>query len=149
VLRSLAPDLSDLGGLPAHAEAGIPIVAELASSLQRVAEKSAVPGPAPAEASFLDSMIASAKSAVTIRRVGADNTGTEQSAVLARAEAALQQGDLTAAIKEIEAMRPSRDAFAGWLEDARARASVNDTLIKLQSTVLASLGRGAGPEAKP
>jgi hypothetical protein len=149
VLRSLAPDLGDLGGLPAHAEAGIPIVAELASSLQRVVEKSAVPGPAPAEASFLDTMIASAKSAVTIRRVGADNTGTEPSAVLARAEAALQQGDLTAAIKEIEAMRPSRDAFAGWLEDARARASANDTLIKLQSTVLASLGRGAGPEAKP
>lgn len=146
VLRSLTPDLGDLGALPAHAETGIPTVAELASSLQKVAETSA----APVEASFLDSLIASAKSAVTIRRVGADTTGTVPSAVLARAEAALQQGGLTAAIKEIEAMpAPSRDAFAGWLEDARARGSANDTLTKLESTVLASLGGGAGPEAKP
>jgi hypothetical protein len=150
VLRSLTPDLGDLGALPAHAEAGIPTVAELARSLQKVAETSAAPRPAPAEASFLDSMIASAKSAVTIRRVGADTTGTEPSAVMARAEAALQQGDLTAAIKEIEAMpAPSRDAFADWLEDARTRASANDTLTKLESAVLASLGGGAGPEAKP
>jgi hypothetical protein len=150
VLRYLTPDLGDLGALPAHAEAGIPTVAALASSLQKVAETSAAPGPAPAEASFLDSLIASAKSSVTIRRVGDDTTGTVPSAVLARAEAALQQGGLTAAIEEIEAMpAPSRDAFAGWLEDARARASANDTLTKLESTVLASLRGGAGPEAKP
>jgi hypothetical protein len=94
-------------------------------------------------------MIASAKSAVSIRRVGADTTGSEPSAVLARAEADLEQGNLATAIKEIEAMpAPARDAFAGWLDGARARASASDTLTKLQSTVLASLG-GASTEAKP
>ena len=149
VLRSLMPDLGDLGALPSHAETGIPTVAELASNLQKIAAGSAAPTSAPAEASFLDSMIASAKSAVSIRRVGADTTGSEPSAVLARAEAALEQGNLATAIKEIEAMpAPARDAFAGWLDDARARASASDTLTKLQSTVLASLG-GASTEAKP
>ncbi|MGB6441326.1 MAG: mitofilin family membrane protein, partial [Methyloceanibacter sp.] len=149
VLRSLMPDLGDLGALPSHAETGIPTVAELASNLQKIAAGSAAPTSAPAEASFLDSMIASAKSAVSIRRVGADTTGSERSAVLARAEAALEQGNLATAIKEIEGMpAPARDAFAGWLDDARARASASDTLTKLQNTVLASLG-GASTEAKP
>ena len=147
VLRSLMPDLGDLGVLPSHVETGIPTVTELASNLQKIA--AGAPTSAPAEASFLDSMIASAKSAVSIRRVGADTTGSEPSAVLARAEAALEQGNLATAIKEIEAMpAPARDAFAGWLDDARARASASDTLTKLQSTVLASVG-GASTEAKP
>jgi hypothetical protein len=149
-LRSLIPDPGDLGALPSHAETGIPTVPELSASLTKLAEASAAQPPAPAETSILDSMMASAKSAISIRRIGADTTGDEPAAVLARAEAALQQGDLAAAIKEIETLpAPSRDAFAGWLDDARARASANDTLSKLESTVLASLGGGSSPEAKP
>jgi hypothetical protein len=93
-------------------------------------------------------MVASAKSAISIRRIGADVPGDEPGAVLARAEAAMQQGDLAAAIKEVETLpATSRNAFAGWLDDARARASANDTLSKLESTVLASLG--GNTEAKP
>jgi hypothetical protein len=95
-------------------------------------------------------MMASAKSAISIRPIGADATGDEPPAVLARAEAALNQGDLAAAIKGVESLPAStRDAFADWLADAQARASANDILSKLESTVLAFLGGGAGPEAKP
>jgi len=113
-----------------------------------LAEASTAAAAAPAEASFLDSMIASAKSAVSIRRIGADTTGNKSSAVLARAGAALEQGDLITAIKEIEAM-PVRDGFAGWLDEAHARASAHDTLTKLQSTVLTSLGGSHSDDAKP
>jgi hypothetical protein len=149
-LKSLIPDPGDLGALPSHTDTGIPTVAELAGNLTRLAEASAAPPAAPAETSILDSMMASAKSAVSIRRIGADTTGDEPAAVLARAEAALKQGDLVASIKEVESLpAPARDAFAGWLDDARARASANDSLSKLESTVLASLGGGSGPEAKP
>jgi len=150
VFQSFLPD-SDLGALASHAETGIPTIAELARNLDKVAEASAAPPPAaPAAASFLDSVIAGAKSTVSIHRIGADTTGTEPSAVLAKAEAALGQGDLSAAIKEVEAMpAPSRDAFTAWLDDARARATANDTLTELKNTVLASLGGGAGSGAKP
>src|SRR5262245_321585 len=149
-LKALIPDPGDLGALPGHAESGIPTVAELASNLTKLAEKSAVPPPAPTGTSILDSMMASAKSAISIRRIGADATGDEPPAVLARAGAALNQGDLEAAIKGVESLpAPTRDAFAGWLTDAEARATANDTLSKLETTVLASLGRGARPEAKP
>jgi len=149
-LKSLIPDPGDLGALPLHADTGIPTTAALAGILTKLAETSAAPPPAPAETSILDSMVASAKSAVSIRRIGADTTGDEPAAVLARAEAALSQGDLAASIKEVESLpAPARDAFAGWLDDAKARASANDSLSKLESTVLASLGGGGGPEAKP
>ena len=59
---------------------------------------------------------------MSIRRVGEDAGSAEPGAVLARAETALNQGDLAAAIKEVEALpTPARDAYAGWLDDARAR----------------------------
>jgi hypothetical protein len=149
-LKSLVPDPGDLGALPSHAETGIPTVAALADTLTKLAETSAAPMPTPAGTSILDSMMASAKSAISLRRIGADATGYEPAAVLARAEAALKQGALEAAIKEVEALpAPSRYPFAGWLDDARARASANDSLSKLESTVLASLGGGSAPEAKP
>ena len=149
-LKSLIPDPGDLGALPLHADTGIPTTAALAGTLTKLAETSPAPPPAPAETSILDSMVASAKSAISIRRIGADTTGDEPTAVLARAEAALSQGDLAASIKEVESLpAPARDALAGWLDDAKARASANDSLSKLESTVLASLGVGSGPEAKP
>ena len=149
-LKSLIADPGDLGALLSHAETGIPTIAELAGNLTKVAEASSNPPPAAAQTSILDSMMASAKSAISIRRIGADATGDEPGAVLARAEAALKQGDLAAAIKEVESLpAPAREAYAGWLDDTRARASANDSLSKLESMVLASIGGGAGPEAKP
>jgi hypothetical protein len=84
---------------------------------------------------------------VSIRRIGEDVGSGEPSAVLARAETALNKGDLAAAIKEVEALpTPARDAYAGWLDDARARLSANATLNTIESAVLASF---AAPEAKP
>jgi hypothetical protein len=147
-LKSLIPDPGDLGALPGHADTGIPTVADLSANLTKLAEASAAPAATPSVTSILDSMVASARSAISIRRIGADVTGDEPGAVLARAEAAMQQGDLAAAIKEVETLpAPSRNALGGWLDDARARASANDTLSKLESTVLASLG--GNTEAKP
>lgn len=148
-LRTLAPGIGDLGALPARAETGIPTVAELARAFQTVAEAS-VPTPAtPTDESFFDSVIASAKSAVKIRRIDAEETGDTAGAVLARAATHLKQGDVAAAVKEVDALpAPARDAFAGWLEDAHARISADATLSTLQSAVLASMG-GAPAEAKP
>jgi hypothetical protein len=148
-LRSLMPNPGDFGALPSHAGTGIPTVAELARNLAKGAEASTAPAPqqAPAETSFLDGIIASAKSAISVRRIGEDTAPSEPGAILARAGTALSQGDLVAAIKEVEALpAPARDAFAGWLDDARARASANATLNTLESAVLASL---VAPEVKP
>jgi hypothetical protein len=148
-LRTLAPGIGDLGALPARAETGIPTVAELARAFQKVAEASVATPATPTDESFFDSVIASAKSAVKIRRIDAEETGDTAGAVLARAATHLKQGDVAAAVKEVDALpAPARDAFAGWLEDAHARISADATLSTLQSAVLASMG-GAPGEAKP
>jgi hypothetical protein len=148
-IRTLAPGIGDLGALPGHAETGIPTVPELARAFQKVAEASLAAPATAANESFLDSVIASAKSAVRIRRIDAVTTGEAPGAVLARAEAHLKQGELAAAVQEVEALpAPSRDAFASWLEDARARTSADATLSTLESALLLSMG-GAPGEAKP
>ena len=148
-IQSLHPESHALGALPAHAGTGIPTVPELARKLRALARASLMPPPGVGE-SFVDSVIASAKSAIAIRRIDAAATGSEPGAVLARAEAQLKQGELAAAVKEVETLpAPSRDAFAGWLDDARARISADETLGKIESTVLLSLSgaAGAGGEA--
>jgi hypothetical protein len=148
-LRSLAPSIGDLGVLPARAKTGIPTIPELARAYQKVAEASLAAPASSTDESFLDSVIASAKSAVKIRRIDVGETGDTPGAVLTRAEAHLKQGDLPAAMKEVEALpAPSHDAFASWLEDARARVSADATLSTLQGALLTSMG-GAPGEAKP
>ena len=148
-IRTLAPGIGDLGALPGRAETGIPTVPELARAFQKVAEASLAAPSTPAEESFLESVIASAKSAVRIRRIDAAATGDAPGAVLARAQAHLKQGELAAAVTEVEALpATSRDAFAGWLDDARARTSADATLSTLESALLLSMG-GAPGEAKP
>lgn len=149
-VQTLLPDTQEFGDLVAHAGAGIPTVPELAQQLQTLAQASLTPPPPSASESFVDSVIASAKSAISVRRIDAAAESGEPGDVLARAEAALGQGDLAAAVKEVEALpAPSRDAFTGWLDEARARVAANETLGKLESTVLLSLSGADGAAEKP
>ncbi len=63
---------------------------------------------------------------------------------MARAEDDLEQGELDDAVAEVDSLPADvRDAFAGWLEKARARLAADETLTKLQGAVLVSLGGGA------
>jgi hypothetical protein len=138
-----------LGQLPAHAETGIPTVAQLSATFAQAAETSSAAA-APAESqSFLDSVIASAKSTVQIRRVDAGEAGTRADSAPAYADADLKKGDLAAAVKEVEALpAPQREASAAWLANAKARIDADATLSALEGTLLASMG-GAKSEAKP
>jgi hypothetical protein len=148
-LNALAPKLGDLGVLPSRADKGIPTVPALAEALQQTAQASGPAAPGAANASFIDSVIASAKSSVQIRRVDAGASGSGPDAVLARAVQSLGKGDLAAAVKEVETLPDSsRQFLAPWLENARARLAADETLAKLQGTLLSSLS-GEVSEAKP
>ncbi len=148
-LNAVAPKLGELGPLPSRADTGIPTAATLAGDLRAKVQTGGAGAPGAADASFLDSVIASAKSAVRVRRVDAAPTGSEPDAVLARAEAALDQGDLAGAVKEVSALPPaSRETLAPWLENARARLSADATIAELQTKLLSSLSGTTG-EAKP
>jgi hypothetical protein len=66
--------------------------------------------------------------------------------VLARAEAVLDKGDLATAVKEVGTLQGApRDAFSGWLDQARARLGADETLKRLESLLLVSVGGDAEP----
>jgi hypothetical protein len=146
-IGTLSPSATDVGALPAYAEKGIPTVPELARSFGS-AKDSALAATAPPSSggSLLDRLMASAESLVKVRRVDAMATGDTPSAVLARAEAALDKGDLATAVKEVGTLqRAPRNAFSGWLDQARSRLDADETLKRLESLLLVSVSGGAEP----
>jgi len=145
-ISALVPSVGDLGVLPAYAEKGIPTVPDLARSFV-VAKEGAQVATAPASSgSLVDTLMASAQSLVTIKRIDEPTTGQGPGAALARAKAALDKGDLAAAVKEVETLDgASREAFAAWLGQGHARLSADETLIQLESTLLVSVG--SNPQA--
>jgi hypothetical protein len=72
-------------------------------------------------------------SLVTVRPVGADVEGDSAAARVARAEAALDRGDVGAAVAELEALDgPAAAAAAPWLAEVRPRLAAETALHRLQ-----------------
>ncbi len=140
-------DQADLMALAANADTGIPTVAELTRSFQAAREASLTAVSPPADASILEGLLSSVKSAVKIRRTDGANTGDDAEAVLARAETELKQAALAEAVREIETLSgPPRQAMEQWLGEARARISAEETLKRMEIALLKSL---AGTNGEP
>ena len=139
---ALAPSVGDLGVLPAYAETGIPTVPELARSFATARDTALASAAAPAAGgSLVDNLMASAQSLVTIRRIDEAPSGDGPAATLARAKAALDQGELAAAVKDVETLDgAAHEAFSAWLGEARARLGADQTLTRLEGVLLVSLG---------
>ena len=140
-IRRLAPEIRNFGALPAFADQGIPTLPELTASFATAKDTALAALPAPKDESFLGSLLASAKSMVKVRRIDAAATGDDPDAVLARAEAMLKQGELAEAVKEVDGLSGAlREAFASWIDAARARASAEATLSNIESALLEPTG---------
>jgi hypothetical protein len=143
-ITALAPALGDLGVLPAYAEKGIPTVPELARAFAETRDEALAAPAAPADASVVDSLIASAESLVTIRRIDEPPAGEGAEATLSRAQKALDHDDLAVAVKEVETLQGKpRETFASWLGEARARLSAGEALTRLEGALLISLSGDA------
>ncbi len=138
-IKSFVPDPGDLGPLPAFADKGIPTVPELARTFAASRDSAlAAATPAPS-GSLLDRLLASASTLIKVKRVDEAATGDSPSAVLARAEALLDKGDLAGAVKQVEALDgAARASFSAWLDQAHARLAANEILQRLEATLLAS-----------
>ena len=137
-IGTLAPAIGDLGVLPAYAETGIPTLLDLTRSFAAARDEALAPPKA--EGSVVDSLMASAQSLVTIKRIDDAPPGEGASAALARANAALDNDDLAVAVREVETLDgKAREAFSAWLGQARARLSANETLTRLEGALLISL----------
>jgi hypothetical protein len=147
-IKSFVPDPGDLGPLPAYADKGIPTVPELTRSFPASRDAAlAAASPAPS-GSFFDRLLASASTLIKVKRVDEAATGDSPSAVLARAEALLDKGDLAGAVTQVETLQGApRDAFSAWLDQAHARLAANDIMQRLEANLLTSVG-GTPPKTQ-
>ena len=116
------------------ASAGVPSLAALRRSFEDVAGEIVHRARAPEGDSLLDQAAGNLMRLVSVRPVGGEVEGDGAAARAARAEARLAEGDLAAAVAELEGLEGApAEAAADWLAAARSRLAVADALSRLQS----------------
>jgi hypothetical protein len=94
-----------------------------------------------ADDSFGQRVLGKLKALVSLRRVGADVPGDTVEAKLARAEAALKDGDLAKAVDLVKSLPPqSARAATDWLTRAEARLAAQQAVDQLAAEGVALLG---------
>jgi len=146
-LKATAPGLPELTALTRLAETGAPSRTSLAASFPPYAAKAASRARKPREGAGLSERIAyAAAKVVTLRRVD-ETTGNSPDAVIARAEQALQEGQVVPALKALDALPPkAREAIAPWREQAERRAQIDREITALRTRAVRAL-QAPGPSA--
>ena len=128
---SVAPDEASIEQLRAHADKGVPTVADLNAWFGAVANRIvATENKLPADAGIWDQLVASARGLVSVRPVAGNVTGTGAGPITARMEAALQAGDLERALSEWEQLPADAKATSQEFADQiRARRDA-DALVQ-------------------
>jgi hypothetical protein len=119
------------------AASGVPGLSALRNSFDAIASQIVHAAQAPQGDGLLQQAAGNLMSLVTVRPVGADVEGDGAAARVARAEAALDGGDLAGAISELEALDgPAAAAAAPWLAEARPRLAAEAALDTLRDRAL-------------
>ncbi|MBA70914.1 MAG: hypothetical protein CML30_18775 [Rhizobiales bacterium] len=143
---SVAPDNPAVGGLREFAATGVPTRAQLVEHFPDAAQAMiAAMDPVPENAGILDRLAASAKSMVTVRKVG-DVEGDSTEAIAARLESHLKNDNLEAAVAEWNALPDEAKAAASdFGKGLIARTEVEKLLTDVQLPAVA----GSQPELEP
>lgn len=141
----LLPAQADIGGLQRLARTGAPTRAALAAEFADTVSKAAQAAKAPSPDAGLLAKIGHALSqVVTIRRVE-DTTGLGSDAVLNRAQRALDDGDLEAAVADVDKLNaPARQVLARWRERAQRRLEIDHQVAALRTSAVRELAASSG-----
>ncbi|WP_428669949.1 uroporphyrinogen-III synthase [Reyranella sp.] len=94
-----------------------------------------------ADDSFWQRLLGKLKNLVSLRRIGADVQGDSVEAKLARAEAAIDSGDLTKAVELVKSLPPlTSRATADWLARAEAHLAAQRAVDQLAAQAVTLLG---------
>jgi hypothetical protein len=94
-----------------------------------------------ADDSFGERLLGKVKGLVSLRRVGADVAGDSTEAKLARAEAALDGGDLAKAVELVKSLPPqTQRATAAWLARAEAHLAAQRATDQIAAHAVSLLG---------
>ncbi|GGD15516.1 mitofilin family membrane protein [Aquisalinus flavus] len=140
VLERLTGDSAPVRQLRERAGDGLPPISYLQYSFLDAARSALAAARREEATSPLGRFWANFVGLFSVRRTG-PQSGDSPSAIISRAEASLENGDLDAALRELSALdgEPA-DAMAPWIEEARARVEADQTLDALTNTVLSQTG---------
>ena len=125
--------------LQPYAQAGVASRATLAAAFPAVAKAALADDLA--DDSFGERVLGKIKSIVSLRRVGADVQGDAVEAKLARAEAALDGGDVAKAVELVKSLPPQTSkATAAWLARAEAHLAAKQAVDQLAAYAVTLLG---------
>lgn len=143
-LRSNSPNLPEVAALARVAAQGAPSRAALAAEFPRHAARAASAARTPGPQAKLDDRIVYVLSRiVSVRRVS-NTQGDDPDALLARAEQTLMQGDVSGALKALDALPPeARASLAAWRAEAERRAEIDRQAERLRIRAVREL-RAAG-----
>ena len=143
--QAALPDAAELKDAPwvGFANAGLPTEAALTAEMQAhalgIAQDKLKARLNTGEDSWLDRAVGGVVGRLKVRRVGAGVEGDDPASVAARAEAALQEGNIAKAIQEVEALEGEGAArFAEWLKKAKATAAATNDLDAVQKAAIAA-----------
>ncbi|KAB2720467.1 COG4223 family protein [Brucella intermedia] len=128
---SIAPDEASIEQLRAHADKGVPTVADLNAWFGAVANRVvATENKLPPDAGIWDQLVASARGLVSVRPVAGNVSGTGVGPITARMEAALQAGDLERALTEWEQLPADAKATSQEFADQMRARRDADALVQ-------------------
>ncbi len=138
VARLGSPE-TDLSALQPYRETGLKTAEALEKGFTPLAKAAIRAEHGKDDDSFASRLWTEAKSVVRIRPTG-EVSGDTLAAVLARTETRLRARDVSAAVREAEALKGEAGAILrSWLADAKARAAGDAALDQIEGKLLASL----------
>ena len=146
VLNALAADDPELQGflgpLAARAASGIPTLERLRASFPEVASRVVAAGRDAEQDGVLGDVLRRLSGVISIRPIG-EVEGTDADAIVARAEARLADGNLAAAVTELNGLEgAAQRQAADWLGEAQARLDAEGAITKMTGRLAAGLSGG-------
>lgn len=142
---ALAPDdaaaAASLQTLSSHADTGVATVKSLGDRLPDAFSDAVTAERVANSDGIFDQTLAKLEGLVSVRRVDGQAEGTSADAVTSRAEAQFNDGNVDAALKELEGLSDeAAAAMSGWIADAKAHLDVDQALDDLHDRAIALVG---------
>jgi hypothetical protein len=148
-VRRAAAGSIDLAALDRSSHTGLPTLGALAQDFRRIANAATDAEREQPDASVLDRLMAGARSVVRLRKASHDADDMSVEATLGRMESALKDGNVGEVLAQGKRLPPKAALAAeDWLRKLEARHAADRAVAEIEAALKASLGRGAGPEAK-
>jgi hypothetical protein len=141
IVKPLAPDAGAIALLEPFAASGVPGNAALGQELATIVRPLLrASDQTPADAGFLDRLQANAQKLVRVRPVDEEPRGDDRSAILSRVEQRASQGNVAAAMTELNKLpADARAPMQTWIAKAEARNKAIDASRRLAADAVTAL----------